>query len=91
MQYISYFSRTHTSFFKKTNLARDILIYRAVFCPAVRRKTISSLHSFVSSARRNPAAAVERDSAETQTRGNKRYLLLLWTQGAAAAGGENGN
>jgi hypothetical protein len=48
---------------------------------------------FLSAARRNPAAAVERDPAETHKHtqtGNKRRLIVVVDTGAAA-GGENGN
>jgi hypothetical protein len=68
-------------FFKNKSYWRQVLIYCAVSSPALRRKTISSQHSFVSSARRNLAAAVERDSAETQTGGNKRVLIVVMDTG----------
>lgn len=46
----------------------------------MRRKTTPSRQSFLAAARWNPAAAVERDPAETQTHthtGNKRRLIVV--------------
>jgi hypothetical protein len=69
-------------------LQTDLIIYCSVVWSAVQQHTVCSrfLPLFLSAARRNPAGAVERDPAETQTdrqTGNKRIIVVVDTGTAA--------
>ena len=65
----------------------QLSIYLLLCCTAVRRKTVSSHHLFLSAARRNPAAASwKRLRWKTNRMATKGWLLLVWTQGGCCRG-----